>query len=64
MIEWKKLPRSYRLETAEKSGDVWQYAPKRWKYTVFDNTIGHFTDEGFSDTLDGACALAQKSMMV
>ncbi len=66
MIEWKKLPRSIRLETDRFALDVWQgnvnpYSP--WNYTVFDVARGGYADNGHARTQDEACERALKAAM-
>lgn len=63
MIEWKKLPRSIRLETPTHSLDVWAYREELrtvYKYTVFDKIKRCCVDNGNCRTQDEACETAMK----
>lgn len=74
MIEWKHMSKgSYRFETPEFAGDVWEICEKgpeygknrrQWRYTVFNNVTGQYEDSGICKTLDEACNIAQHVMKI
>jgi hypothetical protein len=59
MIEWKKLPRSYRYETKDLAIDVWptkEGGDLGHRFTVYDKVKNSYLDSGFLGlSLDDTC---------
>ena len=67
MVEWKKLPRSIRLEKGDVQCDVWPFLSEngdRFSFTVMESTTGAYLAGGSAQTQDAACEAAMKEARI